>query len=373
MLHNKIYQNYILEIIKTFFTIVIGLSLIALTVRAVNFLDLIVDSGYPLSTYFLFSFLNIFGIAPKFIPLSFLVALVIFILQHKDDSEFIILWTSGVKKMQIVNLIFFASIVVILLYLILSAIITPFTLNKSRNLLNQDKFNSFLPTIRSQQFSDSFKGFTFIVDKKIGNEIENIFLHDTGKNLNKFSSNTSNVTSTTITAKKGIVKNRNLFLIDGQIISSKINNIEVIDFDELNVSLNNLSSATIKKPKLQETSTLKLLSCFFEKNLKLEICKKETRKEILPNLIRRLILPFYTPCLALLCCFLLVKNKINLRDKLLIYTSSFTLLIFTELVIRYTGIYSLLRLSYILLPFVIILILYLILIKLSSKNIKSHE
>ena len=47
MLQNKIYQNFFLEIFKTFLTILFGLSIIALTVRAVNFLDLIVDSGYP--------------------------------------------------------------------------------------------------------------------------------------------------------------------------------------------------------------------------------------------------------------------------------------------------------------------------------------
>ena len=70
MLQNKIYHNFF-EIIKTFFTIIFGLSLIAFTVRAVNFLELIVDNGYSLSTYFKYSVLNIFGIAPKFFPLAF--------------------------------------------------------------------------------------------------------------------------------------------------------------------------------------------------------------------------------------------------------------------------------------------------------------
>ena len=102
-----------------------------------------------------------------------------------------------------------------------SVILTPLALNKSRNLLSNDQLNSFLPTIRSQQFSDSFKGFTFIVDKKINNEVKNIFLHDTGKNLRRFSSNISDVSSTTIIAERGVVKNRNMFLINGQIISSK--------------------------------------------------------------------------------------------------------------------------------------------------------
>ena len=70
MLQNKIYQNFFIEIIKTFLLILFGLSLIALTARAVSFLDLIVDSGYPVITYFQYSLLNLFGIAPKFIPLS---------------------------------------------------------------------------------------------------------------------------------------------------------------------------------------------------------------------------------------------------------------------------------------------------------------
>ena len=160
----------------------------------------------------------------KFIPLAFLISLAIFIVKHKNDSEFLILWTSGVKKIKLINLILISSISVLLIYLILSTFITPIALNKSRNLLSQDNLNSFLPTIRSQQFSDSFKGFTFIVDEKINNEVKNVFLHDTGDNLKRFSSNASNFTSTTIIAEKGMINNRNMFLINGQIVSSKRKN-----------------------------------------------------------------------------------------------------------------------------------------------------
>ena len=62
-----------------------------------------------------------------------------------------------------------------------STYLTPLALSKSRELLSESKFNSFLPTVRAQQFSDSFKGLTFFVDRKINNEIENIFLYDVGK------------------------------------------------------------------------------------------------------------------------------------------------------------------------------------------------
>ena len=49
---------------------------------------------YILNTQFKF----IQYIAQKFIPLAFLLALTIFIHKHKQDGEFVILWTSGVKK-----------------------------------------------------------------------------------------------------------------------------------------------------------------------------------------------------------------------------------------------------------------------------------
>ena len=224
MLQNKIYQNFLVEILKTFFVILLGLSLIALTVRSVNFLDLIVDNGYPVSTYFKYSILNIFGIIPKFIPLSFLLSLIIFILKHIQDSEFIILWTSGVKKIDVVNLFFYIGVIILIFYLTFSTFVTPLTLNKSRQLLGKENLNTFLPTIRSQQFSDTFKGFTFLVEKKSGDEMQNIFLHDKGNNLKNLSSNTTNTSETTIIAKKGIVKNKKIFLLNGQIIASKKNN-----------------------------------------------------------------------------------------------------------------------------------------------------
>ena len=374
MLQNKIYQNYFIEIIRTFLVIVLGLTLIALTVRAVNFLELIVDNGYPVTTYFKYSILNIFGIAPKFIPLAFFISVIVFIVKHIGNSEFVILWTSGVKKIELVNLICLTSLSVLLFYILFSAFLTPLALNKSRQLLSQDQLNSFLPTIRSQQFSDSFKGFSFIVDKKINNEVDNIFIHDTGNNLKNFSSNIENVSSTTIVAEKGIINNRNMFLINGQIISSKKENkVEIINFEQLDININSLSTSTIKKPKLQEISTLKLLKCIFEKSNATKFCNQDAKKEILPNLIRRLILPLYIPVISLLCSFLLIKNKISLIDKFLIYFGNFSILVFTELLIRYTGINYQIRAIYILLPIVLIIISYFTLIYKFKKNYKIYE
>ena len=364
MLQNKIYQNFLIEICKTFLMILFGLSLIALTVRAVSFLDLIVENGYSITIYFKYSLLNLFGIAPKFVPLAFLLSLTIFIIKHIQDSEFVILWTSGVKKIQLTNLFFFISVIILIFYLILSTILTPFALNKSRQLLSNDRLNSFLPTIKTQQFSDSFKGFTFLVEKKIENKIQNIFLHDKGNNLKNLSSNISETSETTITAESGIIEGKKMFLLNGQIISSKKNqDNEIIKFEQLNINLDNLSTTTIKQPKIQETSTLKLLNCFSKEKRYDKYCnKKDFKKEILPTLNRRIIIPFYIPAIALICAFLLVKTRKIYFNKFFIFIYCFSLLLFTELAVRYTGINNLVLLSFLTLPFFLILTFYSFLI-----------
>jgi lipopolysaccharide export LptBFGC system permease protein LptF len=369
MLQNKIYQNYLIEIFKTFFLILFGLSLIALTVRSVSFLDLIVDNGYPVSTYFSYSVLNIFGIAPKFIPLSFLLSLTIFIIKHLQDSEFVILWTSGVKKIHIVNLFFLTSMITFIIYLFFSTFLTPLTLNKSRQILSNDNLNSFLPTIKTQQFSDSFKGFTFIVEKKINNEIQNIFLHDKGNNLKNLSSNTTETTETTIIAENGIIEIKKMILFNGQIISTKNNNKnEIIKFEQLNIDLSNLTAATIKKPKIQETSTLTLIGCFFVENKKKKYCNKDFKKEILTTLNRRLIIPFYIPVLSLICSLLLIKSKRFYFNRISIFLYSFALLLFTELGVRYTGINNFMLIVFIVMPIIFLVFFYTFLLFKFSKE-----
>lgn len=363
MLRNKIYQNFLTEIFKTFFIVLFGLSLIALTFRAVNFLDLIIESGYSTNTYFKFSLLNLFGIAPKFVPLSFLITLTLFILKHLQNSEFIILWTSGVKKLQLLNLFIFSSLLVMSLYLCFSTFLTPLALNKSRQLLSSNNFNSFLPTIKPQQFSDSFKGFTFFVETKNNNEIKNIFLHDRSNNLKNFSSNISEINSTSIFAENGIIENKRMLLFNGHVLSSKKDsNNEIIKFEKLSIDLSYLKNSTIKEPKIQETSTIKLIGCLIKKSDTDNICSESFIKEILPNLSRRIIVPFYIPIISLIVGLMLIKSKKIYYNKICVFAYSFLILLFTELSVRYTGINNFVLILFMLVPFCFFLLLYFFLI-----------
>ena len=375
MLQNKIYQNYLIDIFKTFLTILLGFTLIAWTVRAVNFLDLIVESGYPVLTYFQYSFLNIFGILTKFIPLSFLIALILFIIKQIQENELIILWTSGVKKIELVKLFFLFSVMISIFYLVFSSLITPLALNKSRQLLGKESLTSFLPTVKAQQFSDSFNGVTFIVDKKYNNELKNIFLQDSAKVLKNISSNKKKAL-TTIIASNGLINENKMIMFNGQIISSDKNNQgnDIIKFDQLSVDLNNFKNRTIKQPKVQETSTITLLTCL-EGSIFYKIsCEKNFKTEILPILNRRITFPLYFPIIALFASFLLIRSKKKFFfSKVSVFLYCFFVLLYAELIIRYTGISNLISKLFILSPVVLSILVYIFLkFKFSNEALKNE-
>ena len=379
MLQNKIYQNFAKEIIVTFFIILFGLSIIAWTARAVNFLDLIVENGYSVPTYFQYSVLNLFGILTKFIPLALLISLVIFITKQNEENEFTILWTSGVKKIKITNLFFIISIFILFFYLTFSTFFTPLALNKSRSILAKQNFNSFLPTIRVQSFNDSFKGFTFLVEQKNKNLMKNVFIHDNSNTLKNLTSQSEEKKSTIIIAKSGIVEEKKMILFDGEIITTKAKNKknDMIKFQQLNIDLKNLRSDTIVIPKLQETHTTQLINCITgEMNESIYNCKKNTKNEIITVLNRRLILPLYILLIPLLCSFLLLKSqkKINyISNKYSIFGISFLVLLFAEIVIRYTGISKTISILFFFIPIVLIPFIYFLLMFNFSRESYRNE
>ncbi len=377
MLQNKIYQNFTKEILKTFFVILFGLTIIAWTVKAVNFLDLIVDNGYSTLIYFKYSLLNVFGVLPRFIPLSFLLALIIFILKQIQENEFIILWTSGVEKIKIINLFFGISVFILFFHILFSAFLTPLALNKSRLLINKDGLSSFLPTLRVQQFNDSFRGFTFFIQKRSENKIEKVFIHDKTNVLRNLTSSGSETDTTTIVAESGLIEEEKLFLFNGQIISNKKDSkTNIIRFEQLNLELNNLQTDTIKLPKMQETSTMKLIACiqgiqeenFFN-------CKRNDSalKEIKTVINKRIFIPFYIPIISLLCSFLLIQNKIKkslFLNKYSIFLLSFLVLLYAELLVRYTGLFQIINLIFLISPFILIALFYFLLFfKLSKESL----
>ena len=77
-----------------------------------------------------------------------------------------------------------------------------------------------------------------------------------------------------------------MILFNGQIISSKTDSkSEIIKFEQLSIDLSNLSTTTIKEPKIQETSTFKLANCLLNKSLKIGFVTKILKKKFYLHLI----------------------------------------------------------------------------------------
>jgi lipopolysaccharide export system permease protein len=288
-----------------------------------------------------------------------------------QENELVILWTSGVKKTQIVHLFFLFSIIVTIFHIIFSVIITPLALNKSRQLLSNENLSSILPTFRIQQFSDSFKGLTFIVDDKFENEITNIFLHDSSNILQNISVSKETDTSSTIIAKSGIIEEKKMILFNGLIISSNNKNeSDIIKFEQIDIDLKNITNNTIKKPKIQETSTVKLVGCLNNNYFNDINCKGGFKEEILPTLSRRIIMPLFIPVITLIASLLLIKSKNKyFYSKVGIFSYAFLILLYAELAIPYTGLNKIFANIFIISPLILSVIIYtFIQLKLSRES-----
>ncbi len=380
MLKNKIYNYITAELIKSFILILFSLSLIAWTVRAVNFLDLIVDSGYSTSTYFIYSILNLTNIMTKFIPLSFLLALLLTIIKLERQNELLVLWTSGIAKYKITNLFFLISILILFIYLIFSTIITPTALNKSRSLIKQSGVDTVINLLKPNAFSDAFKGLTFYIGEKEDSVVRNVFIKDDSNNLNNLLPEKSSAKNKTIYAERGVI-NKNKIILEKGVIQSyeKDNTVRIIQFNKTLLNFDNLDNRVIKDVKIQETSTLKILNCLknhyynqisdeYVKN-----CPKNNIAIVIETFSRRIIMPLYIPLVSVLISFILIytKNKkTKIINRYMFFVFSFILLILAELLVRYSGISNINFYTYLLTPFVLMPILYLILVNKFGKELR---
>ena len=149
-----------------------------------------------------------------------------------------------------------------------------------------------------------------------------IFLHDKSNILKNISSDRKSETSSTIIAKTGIVEEK-LVLFNGLNFESKENTQnDIIKFEQIDIDLRNLENTTIKQPKIQETSTLRLFSCIYNKFSKDPICKGGFNED-LPTLNRRMVLPLFIPVITLISSLLFIKTSGEFIYKVSIFAYSF--------------------------------------------------
>ena len=348
MLSNKIYKHFFIELSRYFFLVLFTFSIIVWAVQAVNFLDLIVEDGHGVTVYLNYSLLNIPKILTKFVPLSFLIALFLTILKFESESEFLILWTSGLNKMKIVNFFFKVSILVTILQLVFSSLINPKFLNQSRSLIKSSNLDYISTMIKSKQFNDTIDGLTIYVEEKKPNGVlKNIFIRDDG-NVLKSLENSKDSNNVTIYAKEGKIEEgllgSYLALKNGTIQKENDKNeILSINFIKTNMQMEGLKTKSIIMPKIQETSSKILIKCIISKNKNIDILncpKTESKVDTLAEINRRFGMPLYIPAISLILSFLLTSRNESKRKSLYKYFYfglSFLILVIAEILVRYSG------------------------------------
>ena len=76
----------------------------------------------------------------------------------------------------------------------------------------------------------------------------------------------------------------------------------------------------------------------------------------------------YIPVISLICSMLLIRNEKKYFKKFSIYSIAFTLILFTEITIKYTGISNFLLFFFIIFPFFLFVFFYIFLILKFSKE-----
>ena len=364
---NTIYKYFFHEFIRYFVVTLFAFAVIVWTIQSVNFLDLVIEDGHAFTTYFYYSLLTLSKVLTKLIPFCFMVALVLTISKLERDNEMIALWTSGLNKIYIVNLIFRISLLIMFIQIILTSAINPTLLNFSRSVIKNSQLEFVPSLLRERQFNDTVEGLTIFVEKKSKNQIyKNIFIRDEGKVLSKIGDESS-----TIFAKSGQMSDdeKNLILYNGNI--QKLNregDVSIIKFEKTILNLAGLVTKSITEPKIQETSTFKILLCILKKNIDMHNCQenKKSLMDIKIEFNKRFGMPIYIPLISVICSFLLSSRrdqKIYGYNKYIYFFLGFVILAISEIIVRYSGISWTHSIIYYLIPLLLLPIFYFSLIK----------
>jgi len=365
---NTIYKYFFFEFIRNFTITLFALTAVIWTIQAVNFLDLVTDDGHAFTVYLIYSFLIITKMLTKLIPFSFLIATILTISKLEKENELIILWTSGLNKIHVVNLIFRISLIIMLLQIFMSNIVTPETLNKSRKLLKHSELQ-FVPSLLKQKiFNDTVEGLTVFVEKKnIDGSYQNLFIRDDSNILTQVSSSSSTIFATSGAVDKD---NKKLILNNGYIQRiDKEGSINVIKFKKTELNLSGLSTKSITEPKIQETSTWNILLCLQGKEVDMHNCETGDgeKNDIKIEINKRFGMPIFIPLVGLICCFLLSSRKekkfTKKNNTTFYFIFSFIVLTISEITVRYSGISFNHTLLYYFLPIGLLPLIYILLIK----------
>ncbi len=364
-----LFRKLLLDCLTFFFIALLSASIIIWVFQAVNFLDIMIEDGRDYLVYINYSLLNFPKILSKVLPFVFFFSFFYIISKYELNNELIIFWNFGVNKFQLINFLFKFSIFLALLQILLSAFIVPKSLDTARSFLRSSSVNFLENFIKEKKFNDTIKGVTIYSDSKDDNgNLKNIYLK---KDDNKDSFQITY-------AKKGnFIKSNNsqiLVLYEGETINVVNNKITNFKFSKSDFNLKNLKTNTTTYIKTQEVSSIKLFKCFLRlnnyrffnidtKDIIVENCKSENLNNIIKELYKRFIIPFYLPTLMLIILFLILRSKESIdyfNYRIFIFILGLLLIISSEMTLRFIQDDFLKNMKIFSLPLIIISCIYII-------------
>jgi len=318
-----IFKKLTQDISLFFLVTILSISVIVWIIQAVNFLDLVSEDGHSIKVYFLFTIHSLPKIISKIFPFIFMVSLFYTILRYELNNELVIYWLNGVSKIDFINIIIKISLIYFIIQIIFTSLIVPFTLDKGRSFFRSSNIDLFSAVIKEKKFNDTVKNLTVFIETKNDNLLENIIIKE------RIDKNNSQL----ISAKTGeIISNetsKRIVLYNGKIINYENDKQNIIDFSEFSLDLNKFSTNTITHPKVQEMSSVNLISCLklmIKNNLIYKIdsekiffigCDSRISLVLIEEFLKRFITPFFIVLLSLCSSFIIFYNKNNNKFKIL--------------------------------------------------------
>ena len=363
-----IFRKLLLDYIIFFSIALLSSSIVVWIFQAVNFLDLIIEDSRDYVVYINYSLLNFPKILSRLFPFVLFFSIFYVTDKYEQNNELMIFWNFGVQKTELINFVFKFSFLLLLFQIIFTSLIVPNSQYLARSFIKNSNISDFSNFIKPQKFNDTISGITIFSEKKDSEGyLYNLYVK------RELENNDFLITY----AEKGKFKNLNnipvLILFNGETISNRNNEITNFSFSKTDLIFKDYKTNTITETKTQEISTNELILCInqiynlniFEKNKKIINCSKKSIKNILKELYKRIIIPFYIPLLMLTSFFLILNSKESSKYKKIKFLTFFLgllIIIFSETTIRFITSNIYFNIKLLIIPFILILIFYFFLI-----------
>ena len=372
-----IYRKLLKDYMSFFFIALFSSALIIWVFQAVNFLDIMIEDGREYNVYINYSLLNFPKIISRLFPFVLFFSIFYVLSKYELNNELIIFWNFGENKIKFINFILLISLFLFLIQITFTSLIVPKTQDKARSFLRNSNVNFLGNFVKPKRFNDTIDGVTIYAENKDNKgNLYNLYIK---KDLS---------TGFEITyANKGKFQENMglpiLILYNGETIRNRENKITNFKFSKSDFLLKNLKANTITQQKNQEMKTFDVITCivslykmkvtFFSKEVNYTInCSENNKINMIKELYKRLLIPFYIPILMLVPYLLILssKEKANYTKlKILTFLIGLVIIIFSEGVIRFVSIDLLENIFIFVSPLIIFLFLYFIfLLKLNFRN-----